>query len=110
MVQAKIELLFSLGDAAEVDGVLVRFEAGLGLVEELDGGVDVGMLARRQDSQLSVFDWVKLVGESLNQGLIQREQVKVFTLVESLVFEVSDEFVTDLVPQSAKNKDSKLDF
>ena len=68
------------------------------------------MLARRQDSQLSVFDWVKLVGESLNQGLIQREQVKVFTLVESLVFEVSDEFVTDLVPQSAKNKDSKLDF
>ena len=36
MVQAKIELLFSLGDTAEVDGVLVRFEAGLGLVEELD--------------------------------------------------------------------------
>ena len=57
-MQTKIELLFSLGDTAEVDGVLVRFEARLGLVQELDGRVDVRMLTRRQDSQLGVFDWV----------------------------------------------------
>ena len=90
MVKSKIELLFSLSNAAKEDSILVRFQPRLSLIQELDRNVDIRMLTRCQDSQLGVFDRIQLVGESLDQGVIQSEQVKVLTLIKRLVFKVAD--------------------
>ena len=46
MVLAQVELLFSLGDSAQEYGIPVALKASLGLLQELDRHVDVGVLPR----------------------------------------------------------------
>jgi len=89
VMQAQVELLFRLGDAAQIHGVLVGLEAHLGLIQESDRRVDVGVLTRGKHGQLGVLDRVDLVGEPLDKRLIQGEQVGVLTLIERLLLEVS---------------------
>lgn len=99
MVLSQVEPLFSLGDSAQVDRVLVALKAHFGLIQERDGQVDVCVLARGEDGQKGVFDGVELMGESLNERVVQGEQIGVLALVECLLFEVTNQLVTDLMPQ-----------
>ena len=62
------------------------------------------MLTRGQDSELGVLNRVQLVGEALDERLVQREQIRVLSLIERLLFEVLDQLVTDLMPQSTQVK------
>ena len=104
MVLSQVEPLFSLGDSAQVDRVLVALKAHFGLIQERDGQVDVCVLARGEDGQKGVFDGVELMGESLNERVVQGEQIRVLALVECLLFEVTNQLVTDLMPQPVFSK------
>ena len=65
------------------------------------------MLSGGEDGEHCVLDGVELVCETLNQGLVQHEQVRVVSHVEGLVLEVDDQFVTDLMPQSRDENKTK---
>ena len=56
------------------------------------------MLARGENSDLSVLDWIKLVSEAFDKCLVEGEQIRVFALKESLLFEICNELVTNLMP------------
>ena len=62
------------------------------------------MLTRGQDSELGVLNRVQLVGETLDERLVQSEQIRVISLIECLLLEVLDQLVTDLMPQSTKEE------
>lgn len=96
----QIQPLFSLGDSTQVDRVFVGLKSLFGLLEELKGDSDVGVLARGEERQDCVLDRVQLVRQTLDQGLVQDEQVLVRSLVERPIFKVEDQLVRDLVPQS----------
>ena len=56
------------------------------------------MLARSQDSDHSILDGVQFVSKALHERIIEGKQIGVLTLVESLLFEITNELVTDLMP------------
>ena len=62
------------------------------------------MLTRGQDSELGVLNRVQLVGETLDERLVQSEQIRVLSLIECLLLEVLDQLVTDLMPQSTQGE------
>ena len=62
------------------------------------------MLTRGQDSELGVLNRVQFVGETLDERLVQSEQIRVLSLIERLLLEVLDQFVTDLMPQSTQDE------
>ena len=62
------------------------------------------MLTRGQDSELGVLNRVQLVGETLDERLVQSEQIRVISLIECLLLEVLDQLVTDLMPQSTQDE------
>ena len=104
MMLPQIQLLFSLGDAAQIHGVRVGGQARLGLLQELDGSIDVFVLSRGQDSQRRILDRVEFVREGLDERLVQSQQVRVLCGVKSFLLEVAKELVTNLVPQPDKQE------
>lgn len=93
MVLTQIQLLFSLGDPAKVDGILVGLQSCLGLLKELNGDFDVGVLARGENRQDGILDWVQLVSQALHESLVQDEKVFIRCLVEGLVFEIENQLI-----------------
>ena len=66
------------------------------------------MLARGENSDLSVLDWIKLVSEAFDKCLVEGEQIRVFALKESLLFKICNELVTNLMPKSINNNKERL--
>ena len=74
----------------------------LGLLEECNRGLDVFVLTRGEDGEEGILDRVQLVRQSLDQGVVQDEQVRV--AVEGLLLEVSDQLLANLMPKSKQIK------
>ena len=66
------------------------------------------MLSRGQHGQNGVLDGVQLVRETFDHGFVQSEQVRVLSRVESLLLEVEDQFVGDLMPQSVQREQTSV--
>lgn len=57
------------------------------------------MLTRGQDCEYCVLDWVELVSQAFDHGFVKNKQVFVLCGVKSLVLEVANEFVSNLMPK-----------
>ena len=100
MMIAQVEPFFSLSDSAKVYGIFVGLKALLGFLQEVDGELDVCMLSRSEDCEHSILDWIELVRERLDAGLVQGQQVRVLGRVEGPGLEILNQIVTDLMPES----------
>lgn len=99
VVQTQVQLLFSLSNSAQVDSIFEILKSCFSLIKEFNWDIDIGMLTRGQDCEYCVLDWVELVSQAFDHRFVKNKQVFVLCGVKSLVLEVADEFVSDLMPK-----------
>ena len=95
---AQVEPFFSLSDSTKVYGIFVGLKALFSFLQEVDRKLDVSVLSRSEDCEHGILDWIELVSERLDAGLVQGQQVRVLGRVEGPGLEILNQIVTNLMP------------